>query len=413
MRILIVTQNFPPDIGGASIRLSGYAEHLTRLGHEVCVLCASPVYPRGKIFKGYKNKWFQREAKNGYEIIRTWIWPVKPSSSFFLRILSYNSFVVSACFGLLKIKKSDLTISAMPSFFASFIGIFNKKLRGGKLILDITDVWPDSAIATGFMKKNFMFFVAKKIEHWIYKQANHVTCVSLGVKNDLLKNKVLLGKIDIIPDTVDVDFFKNATGEKEIKDRFPIDGKFVVGFAGLMGFAQNVKMIALAAQKMLNYKNIVFLLVGDGGLKKEVEDYCKKNNLTNVIFAGESPYSDIPKYLKCFDVGVIAFKNDSLLKNAVPSKLFNYWAGKKPVIINLEGLASDIIRSANGGIICKEDDSEDMAKKILFLYNNRKEIDILGTNGQNYVFENYSRTKIMQKLNDIISSVAGQNYSKE
>lgn len=71
MKILIVTQNFPPDIGGAAIRLSGYAKHLALFGHEVTVLCANPIYPRGKIFEGYTNKWFQKESKDGYAIVRT------------------------------------------------------------------------------------------------------------------------------------------------------------------------------------------------------------------------------------------------------------------------------------------------------------------------------------------------------
>jgi len=231
---------------------------------------------------------------------------------------------VSACFALLKIKKPNLTISATPSFFASFVSIFNKNLRGGKLILDITDVWPDSAIATGFMKKGFLFFFAKKIEQWIYRQADHITCGSLGTKKELLKNKNLLNKIEVIPDAIDANIFSSITEEEGITNKFNLNNKFVVGFTGLMGFAQNVKMLALVAEKLINYKDIVFLLVGDGGMKEGAEAFCKKNNLVNVVFVGEKPYSEMPKYIKCFDIGLVTLKNEPLFENSVPSKLFHY-----------------------------------------------------------------------------------------
>ena len=129
MKILIISQNFPPDIGGAAIRLSGYAKYLSLFGHTVTVLCANPIYPRGKIFEEYKNKWFQKEIKDGYTVVHTWIWPIKPKSHAILRIMSYCSFVFSACLGSLRLEKPDIIISATPSLFSSFVSIFYKKTK--------------------------------------------------------------------------------------------------------------------------------------------------------------------------------------------------------------------------------------------------------------------------------------------
>lgn len=405
MKILIITQNFPPDIGGAAIRLSGYAKYLTLFGHTVNVLCANPVYPRGRIFEGYKNKWFQREKKDNYIINRTWIWPIKPKSSFILRIVSYCSFVFSACQGSWKLEKPDVIISASPSFFASFVSLFYKKLKKVKIILDITDVWPDSAIATGFMKKGFLFSVAKKLEGWIYKNVDYITCGSMGTKKELLRNSVPEDKITVIPDAADLNLFNTNIDSSFVKKKYEIDGKFIVGYSGLIGFAQDPKNIVMAAQELKNYKDIIFLVVGDGGLKEAIETLSSKLKLKNIIFAGEKPRETVPSFIKSFSVGLVTLAKNDLFRNSMPSKLFDYLAAGIPTIVNLDGVAWGIIKESQSGLLSKECDPKDLAEKILYLYNNANLSIEMGKRGKLYIEEHYDRKKIVKKLDNIIDKV--------
>lgn len=404
MKILIVTQNFPPDIGGASIRLAGYAKYLNTFGYKVTVLCASPIYPRGKIFEGYKNKWFQKEEKDGYTIVRTWIWPVKPKSHAILRILSYCSFTLSACFGSLKLEKPDIIVSATPSFFASFISIFYKKLKKIKIILDITDVWPDAALATGFMKKNLFFWLAKKIELWIYWNVDHLTCGSIGIKRELLKNYWLENKITIIPDAADLELFPLNLNSDNVKKEYNLEDKFIIGFAGLLGFAQQPTIIARVAKKLEPYQNIKFLIVGNGGLKNDFEALAKELNLNNIIFAGEKPRNIIASYINAFDVGLSTLANKDFLRNSVPAKIFEYLACGLPIVINLKGVAWEIVNEAKAGVLADEDNAEDLANQILYLYNHKDEALKMGENGRAYAHENYDRKKIVKKLERVINS---------
>lgn len=405
MKILIVTQNFPPDIGGGAIRLSGYANYLTQFGHKVTVLCANPVYPRGKIFEGYKNKWFQKEEKDGYTIVRTWIWPVKPKSHPIKRIISYCSFVVSACFGSFRLPKPDIIISATPSLFSSFVSIFYKKVKKVKIILDITDLWPDLALATGFMKKGTLFSLAKIVEHWIYKNVNYFTPNCEGVKKGLLKNGVKEENLTVISDCTDLEMFPLDINNEYIKQRYNLENKFVVGYAGLLGFAQKIEDIILAAKELKNYQDIVFLIVGGGGLKAKAENMVKEFELNNVIFAGEQPRREIPFFITSFSVGLITLAANDLYRNSMPSKLYDCFAANVPAIVNLKGVMWDVVKNAQAGLLAAENDPKDMANKILYLYYNPSEAKIMGNNGRAYAEEHYDRKKIVKKLEAVINKI--------
>ena len=405
MKILIISQNFPPDIGGAAIRLSGYAKYLSLFGHTVTVLCANPIYPRGKIFEEYKNKWFQKEIKDGYTVVHTWIWPIKPKSHAILRIMSYCSFVFSACLGSLRLEKPDIIISATPSLFSSFVSIFYKKTKKVKILLDITDVWPDSAIATGFMKKGLLFSFAKKIERWIYNNATHITCGSRGTKRELLKNKVLEEKITIIPDATDLEMFSADLDTSNIMKEYGLENKFIVGYVGLLGFAQDPDKIVLAAKELESHKDIIFLVVGGGGLKEKTENLAEKLNLSNIIFTGERPRKDMPYFIKTFSIGLVTLAIKDLFRNSVPGKIFDYMSASKPVIVNIDGVAWEIAQEAKAGILSKDNDPGDLAEKILYLYNHREESLEMGRNGRKYVEENYDREKTVRKLEDIINKI--------
>ncbi len=397
MKILLITQNFPPDIGGASNRTSGIAHYLSTFGHQVTVLCANPIYPRGKIFPGYKNKWLQKDKNNEYVVYRTWIWPVKPKSPAIMRILSYLSFVLSASIASLKIPKQDIIIVASPPLFVPLIGIVVKQKQHTPLVLDITDIWPESANATGFMKKGWIFKLAEHFELFIYKHCDYFVPSGPGEKQHLIQKGIKENKIHLSPNATDTNIFVNIESDDIVK-QYNLNNKYVVGYAGLLGFAQNPIIIIETAREFQNYKNIIFFIVGEGGMKIEMEQLADKYKLNNVIFVGEKPRKEIPYYINTFSCCLIPYKNTSLFTRTIPSKLFDYLAAGKPVIINLEGYASQIITTANAGLVAQPDNSIDLAKQILYLHNNIEIAKQMGINGRKYVEQYYDREKLLKEL---------------
>jgi len=123
-----------------------------------------------------------------------------------------------------------------------------------------------------------------------------------------------------------------------IKQRYNLENKFVVGYAGLLGFAQKIEDIILAAKELKNYQDIVFLIVGGGGLKAKAENMVKEFELNNVIFAGEQPRREIPFFITSFSVGLITLAANDLYRNSMPSKLYDCFAANVPAIVNLKGV---------------------------------------------------------------------------
>jgi glycosyltransferase involved in cell wall biosynthesis len=156
---------------------------------------------------------------------------------------------------------------------------------------------------------------------------------------ELLKNNVPEEKITIIPDATDFEIFPLNLDCTNIINKYSLKNKFVVGYSGLLGFAQDPINIVFAAKELRAYKDIVFLIVGDGGLREECEKLARDLNINNIIFTGEKSRDKIPYFIKTFSVGLITLANKNLFRNSMPSKLFDYFSSCIPVIINLRGIA--------------------------------------------------------------------------
>ncbi len=397
-------------MGGAAIRASGIVHHLASFGHQVVVLCANPVYPRGKIFDGYKNKWIQKEENKEYTIYRTWIWPAKPKSHAVKRIFSYISFMISATIAAMRLPKQDIVIATSPSLFAPLIGIAVKNRQHIPLYLDIADIWPESANATGFMKKGIAFKLAEQLESFVYNHCDYFVPAALGTQQYLINRGIPEYKMCLTRDAADLDIFTNID-PSSIIEKYNLKNKFVVGYSGLLGFAQYPQIIVEAANVLKNNENIIFLVVGEGGLRKETEDLAQKYKLNNIIFVGEKPRAEMPYYINAFSCCLIPYKNTPLFTRTVPSKLADYLAAGKPIIINLEGLASSIIQEAKAGLVAKADDGADLAEKILYLYHHPEIAKQMGENGRKYAEQYYDRAKIVKNLETFLIKTSAESNS--
>lgn len=406
MDILIISQDFPPDVGGAATRIFGFAKGLSDLGNNITVLCSNPIYPKGEIFPNYKNKFFQKDNDfQDFNVFRSYILTVKPNSSFLKRLLSYFSFVFSSIFGLSKLKiHPEAVIVCVPQLFISLTGVRAKKIFKAKLYLDITDAWPESAVATGFMKRGILFKIAEHFEKWVYKHCDYFLASAQGIKEHLIKQGVNEDKITLVYDAADISLFEKSLNNTDLIEKYNLQDKFVVGFTGLMGFAQDPVSIVEAAHLLNNYKDIYFLLIGDGGKREEAENVARNYALSNIKFVGQVSREEIPKYTSLFNVCLIPYKNEPLFKITIPGKLFDYLASGKPIVINTEGKAADIVLKANAGLIAHSGDSQDFANKILEIYNNPERGKELGKNGSDFVKKYYDRREIIKKLNDFLIS---------
>lgn len=403
MKILFVSQYYPPEIGAASNRIGYFARFLANAGHKVSVLTSAPNYPEGKLYPGYENRFLMR-YENGVNVYRTKIF-LTPKSNIATRLAHYLSFVVAAIFARKKIEKPDIIVATSPPLFIGLLGVIFKKLWKTPLLLDIRDLWPESVESVGAVKNRRLLKQGKALAKWIYKNANYVSCTSPGIEKNL--TDVPKEKITILPNGAELDIFQpDISGEKTRRD-FCLNNKFVVLYTGNLGLAQAPEVLVESARITLRQAqgDIIFLVVGSGVLLPKLEAEAKKKNLTNIIFTGVQPRNRMPEFVAAADVCIIPYKKCETFRFTLPSKMFDYMAGEKPIIINLKGEASYLIDKANCGLLAKEEDAQDLAEKILELYRDRGKAHHLGSSGRKFVEQHFRREVIAKRLLELLEKI--------
>lgn len=408
MKLLILTQYFPPEIGAPQNRLFELAIRLQKKGIDVSVLTAMPNYPQMKIHENYKGKCYCKEMLNNLEIHRAWIY-VSQSKAVISRLLNYFSFVISAFFvGLFKIKKQDVLMVESPPLFLGITAYLLAKLKGAKMVFNVSDLWPESAEKLEIISNKTLLSMATKLEEFCYRKAALISGQTQGIVKNIsgrFPNK----KVYWLKNGVDINFYDvNKTIEENAwrKEHNYSSEDFILFYGGIIGHAQGLDVILNAAKELENYENIKFVLLGNGPEKERLLKLKAELGLNNLQFFDAVPKSQMQKIIMDTNASIIPLKRLDLFKGAIPSKIFENLALKKPIILGVEGEAEELfIQQGKCGVSFTPEDSKYLAKQILHLYNNPNLVKELGENGLAYVSENFNRDKIAEDFFKQISSL--------
>lgn len=405
MRILLYTQYFPPETNAPANRWEYFCHYLVNQGHEVFVLTSFPNHPLRKIFPGYKNKWFFQEEKNGVKIFRTWTF-IPASTKFIPRLINYLSFAFSSYLNIRRIPPVDLIIISLPPLFIGLTGLKFAQKRNIPVVLDVRDLWPEAAVSTGYLKRGLLAYWAEKKSEYLYKMAIKILVNSPALL-EILRCQYALPdeKLEYLANGADLEFFAQKIDHSFVERQYNLYDKFVVLYTGLLGYAQAPEVMVQAANLLKDNKDIVFLIIGTGPLASALKIQAKKLKLTNVIFTGLRPHEEMPQYVSLADVCLIPYKNQETFQNNLPSKMFDYLAAGKPMIINLEGEASRIILEAQAGLLVKPEDPQALADGILKLYHDKFLREKMGMVGKTYAANNFDKKELVERLEMILQNI--------
>lgn len=345
MHLAILTQYYPPEIGAPQRRLSELAQRIQARGHRVTVLTAMPNYPTGKIHRGYKGllRW---ELLDKIEVVRTFIYPTQ-KASFLHRLTNYFSFVLSSLLlGTFALDKPDYLLVESPPLFLGISALWLSKIKGARLIFNVSDLWPESAARLGLLSKTSLAYrISQKLEALCYQRAWLITGQSHSILGDIQKR---------FPDRhtyhlsngVDTAKFGKEQRTLEARSRLSDSEKLVVFYAGLHGLAQGLDQIIEAARALKTEPRIQFVLMGDGPEKNSLIEQA--NLLPNISFLDPRPGNEIPAFLASADIVLVPLK--MYIPGAVPSKLYEAMASGRPVITVATGEPADIVEQHNTGI---------------------------------------------------------------
>lgn len=375
MKNIWILNNYvmPPQFG---MRHYKFAEFLIKKGYKVRIFTSSAIHHSDKNLIKDSRKYLYKEFNN---VPFIFIKSRNYRGNNIKRILNMFDYTI----GLLIVSKKfdfekpDVIYASSPHPLTWLAGYKLAKKYNAKFIAETRDLWPETFVATGKIKKNnILTKILYKLEKFIYKKANKLIFTFPGGKDYVESLGLDSSKVEYINNGVDLEEFNRNKHQYEYKDKeLDNDKNFKVVYTGSMGLT-NYLDILIKAAKLIQEKgieNIQFILFGDGYHRKELEQYVKINNIKNVIFKGKVENKYIPNILSKSDLNVFPGKNINIYKYGIsPNKLFEYFASGKPTLSSNE-CEYDIIKQYSCGITVKGGSAKALAEGILKFYNMSKE----------------------------------------
>lgn len=410
MKLLFLTQYFPPEIGAPQTRLQAMTYHLRELGHQVEVVTALPNYPNGRIFPGYHGTLYRREIINEIVIHRVWLYAALGGG--LARMLNYASFSLTALIGLFAAEKPDYVFVESPPLSLTVPAYLYSRMKGTRFILNVADLWPDTAVEMGFVKEGFTLKILRWLEKWSYQKAAYVNAVTESIREVLLKEKnVPLAKTLFLPNGVDTARYRPQSGNAELKQALGLTGKKVILYAGTQGHAHGLEHVLSAAKILEAEQDIHFLFVGHGSERLRLEELQKQMGLKNVTFRNPVPLEQLPPYFSIAESGLASLRAIPIFDGARPSKMFPVMASGKPMIYAGKGEGAELIERAKAGVVVPPENPEALAKAVSRVVRDSQFAQQMGANGRKFVEEHHQWSVLVRDWVDTLAQSNSKSAS--
>ncbi|HEX2694272.1 MAG TPA: glycosyltransferase family 4 protein [Acidobacteriota bacterium] len=403
MRISIHTMYFLPDFGSAPILINELASDLAAHGHDVEVVTTIPRH-RTPEFKGLL---FSRRKMNGFLVKRFWTNATPQPVG---RLIAWNIYTAGTILNALTLRKGDILFLRTPPLQLGLTGFLAAKLRGVRVVLNVQDIHPDLSIESGILRNRAAIRFAQGLEKWVYGISDHIVVIGDGFLKNLLEKGVPRDKMTVIPNWVDTDFLKPYPKDNPVSRRFGLHDKFVMMYSGTISISSNraLEYVLEAAVTMKRNPDVVFVIVGEGLKKPELQRRAEELGANNVRFLPFQPYEDLPRLLASGDVLLVPLDKEKS-QMSVPSKLYNFLAAGRPVL----GLAppdsevAALIRGNRCGDVVPPDDIAGIGEAVLRLKGDPDTRREMASNARRYAVDNFARKMIMDRYETLLESVSG------
>jgi glycosyltransferase involved in cell wall biosynthesis len=402
MKVLILPDNFPPEVNAQSRRIFEHAKRWVEKDVDVKVITCAPNFPQGKVYPGYRNRFYQKETIAGIDVVRVWSY-IAPNAGFTRRILDQVSFGVT-CFIAGLFCRADLFIASTPNFFPAFSACFLSILKRRPWIFEIRDLWTDSIIAVGVMKRNFLIRTLARMEQRLYRHANRIIVVSPAFKNQLIQEGVDGEKIDVITNGVDRHEYLPRERDADLETRFDLRGKFVFGYVGTHGMAHGLDLVLQWATKVHDPK-IHFMFIGDGAEKAALVDLVARLGLKNISLLDSVPHEEVTRYLSLLDVALVPLRKTETFLGVIPSKIFEAASMHKPILLGVDGVTRSIVEEYDAGIFFEPENEVAFLEAVYRMASDPVLLSRL-KGGCEKLANAYDRITLADKMLEILRSVA-------
>ena len=396
MRILLIHQAFslPNEPGGT--RHYELAKRLVAMGHSVTIVTSRVNYLTGTHKSGVNKSGIEMRfapTLSGYH------------RNYVRRTLVFLSFMMSSLASGLRTGPVDVIVGTSPSIFQAVAAWMVAAVRRRPFVLEIRDLWPEFAIDMGLLRNASLILLARFIERFLYRHANHIIVNSPEYRDYLLKRGIVHTKISAVPNGVDASLFCPRADGGGFRREHALEGKFVVMYAGALGLANDIECLLRAALRLREDEAIVFVIVGGGKEEARLRSQAQSMCLENICFVSAQPKERMPEILAAADVCVATLKDIRMFRMPYPNKVFDYMAAGRPIVLAIDGAIRKVLEHAEGGLWVQPGDDKAIAQAILKLRHSIQLRTKMGASAREYVERHFNRDEQAQQLAAILENV--------
>jgi colanic acid biosynthesis glycosyl transferase WcaI len=401
LKLAILTQYYPPDMGAPQARLSELARRFISRGHEVSVITAMPNYPTGRVLDGYGGA-LRREIREGVSVLRTFIYPSQ-SAALLPRVASYLSFAASsAIVAPFLAGSADFLLVESPPLLLGPTAWWLSGWAGARLIFNVSDLWPESAVHVGVLRRDSgAFRAAAALEAFCYRRAWLVTGQSKTIVADIDRRFPEVRTYHL-SNGADTSRFTPSARTGTARTALGGEDGTVVLYAGLHGLAQGLDQVLEAADRLRERPGLRFVFVGDGPEKQSLIARAERAGLRNVMFLPPRPFAEVPALLASADVIVVPLKSE--IPGAVPSKLYEAMASGRPTVMIGAGEPAEIVRRHDAGAVVAPGDVEALARAIEAFAAGDEDARAAGANARRAAVAHFDRDAICARFIDYLEA---------
>lgn len=406
MKILYVSQYYPPEMGAPAARVSELSREWVRRGHEVTVLTAFPHHPHGKKRPEDRRVLTRRERDGGVSLVRTYVYAAR-NTGFLLRVLSYVSFMLSAMLiGPWRVGRPDVVIATSPQLFTAVAGWWLSRWFRVPFVFEVRDLWPESIVTVGAMKDSVVIRWLKALAAWLYRRADRIVTVGPGYRRRIISSYGVAGdKIDIVTNGVDLSLFQFREMDRQAyREKLGVHDELVVLYLGTMGMAHGLDFV-LDAASQASPQRMRFVFVGDGAEKPALMARAERMGLAHVTFVPPQEKEAVVGYYAAADVCLVPLIKVDLFTDVLPSKVFEIMGMSRPIVISVDGDGREVVERAGAGVFVEPESASSLLEALVALERDPEKRSAMGLRGRRFVEQHYVRSVLARRYGTLLEDV--------
>jgi glycosyltransferase involved in cell wall biosynthesis len=400
MHVLLITQYFPPDITAASFRMGDLCQSLASEGYKVTVVTS---YPHRVLVR--------EESAHAHEVAGIAIHRTKVLAigrgGVVRYVAHYLSYAISTIFvGLLlwlKGTRPDVVVSTSPPLFAGLAGLVLSRLFKRPLVLDVRDLWPESAVSAGQLREGGAAFrIGKMLENILYARARSITCVARPMAAYIRERAAC--SVTVVYNGVRGDVHASNSPATMSEHDFKW-----ISYVGNLGRVQELPLLIKAIRQLVDSDRLGHWrvrFVGDGAVKQDLVDLTRELGLESFVMFEPAVSRDAAhQFLRESNLLYLSLKSDPVLRMTIPSKVFDYMLADRPILAGIQGEGREILERTGANVCFEPGDMKSLTEMLLVAMDRSEALSAAAYRNRNLVLEEFTRDKSFSRFKAVLEGL--------